>query len=70
MHPKQVVNQIIDRINQAAESNEAITLNADDVKILAAEIGDIHFVPVYTNEQIVQLVKEGKLGQPIVDKKD
>lgn len=67
MHPKQVVNQIIDRINLAAESNEAITLNADDVKTLAAEIGDIHFVPVYTNEQIVQLVKEGKLGQKIVD---
>ncbi|MGC3818615.1 hypothetical protein [Acinetobacter sp. G11] len=67
MHPKQIMNQIIDRINQAAESNEALNLNADEVKVLAAEIGDIHFVPVYTNEQIVQLVKEGKLGQKIVD---
>lgn len=67
MHPKQIMNQIIDRINEAAESNQSLVLDADEVKILAEEIGDLHFVPVLTNEQIVQLCKEGKLGQKIVD---
>jgi Zn finger protein HypA/HybF involved in hydrogenase expression len=67
MHPKQIMNQIIDRINEAAETNQSLTLDAKEVKILAEEIGDLHFVPVLTNEQIVQLCKEGKLGQKIVD---
>ena len=67
MHPKQIMNQIIDRINEAAAANQPLVLDAEEVKILAEEIGDLHFVPVLTNEQIVQLCKEGKLGQKIVD---
>lgn len=70
MHNRQILNQIIEKINDAAEAGESIAFTADEVKILAEEIGDIHFVPVYTNEQIVQLCKDGKLGQPIVNKKD
>lgn len=70
MHPKQIINQIVDRINEAAAANQPLVLNAEEVKILSEEIGDLHYVPVLTNEQIVQLVKEGKLGQKMVDKKD
>lgn len=70
MHPKQIMNQIVDRINEAAAANQPLVLDAEEVKILAEEIGDLHFVPVLTNEQIVQLCKEGKLGQKMVDKKD
>lgn len=70
MHPKQQMNQIVDRLNAAAESNEGISLTAEDVQILAAEVGDLHYIPVLTNEQIVQLCKEGKLGQPIINNKD
>lgn len=61
------MNQIIDQINEAAAANQPLVLDAEEVKILAEEIGDLHFVPVLTNEQIVQLCKEGKLGQKIVD---
>lgn len=67
MHQKQIMNQIVDRINEAAAANQPLVLDAEEVKILAEEIGDLHFVPVLTNEQIVQLCKEGKLGQKIVD---
>lgn len=67
MHPKQIMNQIVDRINEAAAANQPLVLGSEEVKILAEEIGDLHFVPVLTNEQIVQLCKEGKLGQKIVD---
>lgn len=64
------INQIISRINDAAANNETIVFTAQEVKILAEEIGDLYYVPVLTNEQIVQLCKEGKLGQKMVDKKD
>jgi len=64
------INQIVSRINDAAKNNEAVELSVDEVKILSKGIGDKFFIPVYTNEQIVQLVKEGKLGQKIVNKKD
>lgn len=64
------INQIISRINDAAANDETIVLSAQEVKILAEEIGDLYYVPVLTNEQIVQLCKEGKLGQKMIDKKD
>ncbi|WP_263577004.1 hypothetical protein [Acinetobacter pseudolwoffii] len=64
------INQIVSRINDAAANNETIVFTAQEVKILAKEIGDLYYVPVLTNEQIVQLCKEGKLGQKMVNKKD
>lgn len=67
---KLLINQIISRINDAAANDETIVLSAQEVKILAEEIGDLYYVPVLTNEQIVQLCKEGNLGQKMVDKKD
>ena len=70
MHPKQIMNQIIERINSAAADNESLTLSPEEVKILSEEIGDLHFIPVLTNEQLIQLCNEGKLGQKMVDKKD
>ena len=68
MHPKQKMNQIIERINIASEANESISLSADEVKILADEIGDFHYIPVLTSEQIIQLCNKGELGQSIAKK--
>ena len=62
------INQIITRINDAAANNEAMVLTAEEVKILSKDIGETYFVPVLTNEQIVQLCKEGKLGKPMFSK--
>ncbi|MEO4112201.1 hypothetical protein KWF55_04500 [Acinetobacter pittii] len=59
------INQIISRINEAANANESLILSAEEVKILSKDIGDSFFIPVLSNDQIVELVKEGKLGQPI-----
>ncbi|KCX68698.1 hypothetical protein J560_4060, partial [Acinetobacter baumannii 855125] len=64
------INQIIARINDAATHGEALVLTAEEVKILSKDIGDKVFIPVLTNEQVVQLVKEGKLGQKINNTKD
>ncbi|KJV37566.1 hypothetical protein [Acinetobacter indicus] len=68
MHPKQIMNQIIERINIASEANKGISLSVDEVKVLADEIGDFHYIPVLTNEQVIQLCNEGKLGQSIAKK--
>ncbi|BCR40283.1 hypothetical protein KHAB170019_11060 [Acinetobacter baumannii] len=65
---KRPINQIIARINDAAKHGEALA--ASTVKILSKDIGDKVFIPVLTNEQVVQLVKEGKLGQKINNTKD
>ncbi|RYL22136.1 hypothetical protein [Acinetobacter piscicola] len=63
------INQIITRINDAAANNEAIVLTAEEVKILSKDIGETYFIPVLTNEQIVQLYEEGKLGKSMLPKK-
>ena len=63
------INQIITRINDAAANNEVIVLTAEEVKILSKDIGETYFIPVLTNEQIVQLCEEGKLGKPMLPKK-
>ncbi len=52
---KRPINQIIARINDAAKHGEALV-----VKILSKDIGDKVFIPVLTNEQVVQLVKRRK----------
>ncbi|CAP00364.1 conserved hypothetical protein [Acinetobacter baumannii SDF] len=64
------INQITARINDAARSGESMVLTAEEVRILSKDIGDKVFIPVLTNEQVVQLVKEGKLGQKINNTKD
>lgn len=63
------INQIINRINDAAANNEAIILTAEEVKILSKDVGETYLVPVLTNEQIVQLCEEGKLGKSMLPKK-
>jgi len=67
---KRPINQIIARINDAAKHGEALVLTAEEVKILSKDIGDKVFIPVLTNEQVVQLVKEGKLGKPMFPEKN
>lgn len=54
------INQIIERIIKAAANNEKISLSASDVKILAKGIGSTRFVPVYSDEQVIKLIEEGK----------
>lgn len=65
-----LINEVIKKLNDAAENNQELLLNPEEVKVLAKDRGNLHRVPVYTSEQVLQLVKEGKLGQKIVDKKD
>lgn len=62
------INKIIRKINEAAKKNEALYLTADEVKIVSEDFGDQYFVPILTNEQLIKLFDEGKLGKPIFKK--
>lgn len=62
------INKIIRKINEAAKKNEALYLTADEVKIVSEDFGDQYFVPILTNEQLIKLCDEGKLGKPIFKK--
>lgn len=64
------INEILDRINDAAKNNQEINLTVDEVRVLSKQIGHQYFIPVLTNEQVVKMVKEGKLGQRMVEKKE
>ncbi|HCW4393862.1 hypothetical protein [Acinetobacter baumannii] len=63
------INKLISKINEAASKNEPLNLTKEDVQILSKSVGDSFFVPVLTNEQVVELSKQGKLGSPIITTK-
>ena len=41
------INKLIAKINAAAESNESLSLNVDEVKLAAKEFGGMVMIPVY-----------------------
>ena len=41
------VNQLIAKINLAADNNEPMNLSVDEVKLIAKHFGDIVMIPVY-----------------------
>ncbi|WP_048764953.1 hypothetical protein [Acinetobacter sp. 243_ASPC] len=49
------INQIIDKINEAADSNSPLNLTSDEIKILSKEIGDMVFIPVLSWDQVSKL---------------
>lgn len=57
------INEILDKINQAAEKGTGLELSAAEAKELSESVGDLCFIPHYTADEVLQLHKEGKLGQ-------
>lgn len=41
------INQLISKINSAANNNEPMRLSVDEVKLIATHFGDIVMIPVY-----------------------
>lgn len=41
------INQLIAKINEAADNNEALNLTVDEVKLAAKEFGGLVMIPVY-----------------------
>lgn len=41
------INQLIAKINEAADNNEPMNLSVDEVKLMAKNFGDLVMIPVY-----------------------
>lgn len=41
------INQLIAKINMAAENNEPMSLSIDEVKLMAKNFGNLVMIPVY-----------------------
>lgn len=41
------INQLIAKINVAAENNEPMNLSVEEVKLIAKNFGDLVMIPVY-----------------------
>lgn len=53
-----MINQIIEKINEASKQNMALNLSAEEVKILSEEIGDMVLIPVLSWDDLAKLPKK------------
>lgn len=49
------INILLDKINEAAEGNQGITLTNEETKLLSKEVGDLVFIPFLSNEDILNM---------------
>lgn len=49
------INILLDKINEAAEGNQGITLTDEETKLLSKEVGDLVFIPFLSNEDILNM---------------
>ena len=52
------INQIIEKLKQASESKQGITLNSDEVVELYEEFKDLVYIPVLSMEEHAELSKK------------
>ncbi|WP_180183715.1 hypothetical protein [Acinetobacter sp. YH01020] len=65
-----LINKVVKKLNDAAKNNQELLLSPEEVQVLAKDRGNLHRIPVLSEEQVIQLCNEGKLGQKITDRKD
>lgn len=53
-----LMNQIIEKLNQAADLNQELTLSKEEVAELRDELGDSVYIPVLSMEELVELSKK------------
>ena len=53
-----LMNQIIEKLNQAADLNQELTLSKEEVAELRDELGDSVYMPVLSMEELVELSKK------------
>lgn len=59
------INKLLEKINTAAANSESMILSIEEVKLISEKLGDRVFIPVLTNDQLIKLCQDGKLGQPM-----
>jgi len=54
------MNQIIEKLNRAADLNQELTLSKEEVIELREELGDSVYIPVLSMEEMAQFSKDQK----------
>ena len=62
-----LMNQIIEKLNQAADLNQELTLSKEEVAELRHELGDSVYIPVLSMEEMAEFSRSKKLD-PVKDK--
>lgn len=62
-----LMNQIIEKLNQAADLNQELTLSKEEVAELRDELGDSVYIPVLSMEEMAEFSRSKKLD-PVQDK--
>ncbi|ENU16681.1 hypothetical protein QUG64_03220 [Acinetobacter lwoffii] len=60
MSTVQLMNQIIEKLNRAADLNQELTLSKEEVIELREELGDSVYIPVLSMEEMAQFSKDQK----------
>ena len=55
------INQIIEKLNQAADLNQELTLSKEEVAELRDELGDSVYIPVLSMEEMAEFSRLKKL---------
>ena len=58
-----IMNQIIEKLNEAADLNQGLTLSKEEVIELREELGESVFIPALTMEEMAQFCKDRKPNQ-------
>ena len=53
-----LINQIIEKLKEAAENQQGITLNSDEVTELYKELDDLIYIPVVSMEELAKSSKK------------
>jgi hypothetical protein len=60
MSTVQLMNQIIEKLNRAADLNQELTLSKEEVIELREELGDSVYIPALSMEEMAQFCKDQK----------
>ncbi len=61
MSTAKLMNQIIEKLNKAADLNQELTLSKEEVLELRGELGDSVYIPVLTMEEMAEFSRAKKL---------
>lgn len=57
-----LINKIIDKLINASDENQELSLSVEEVHELRKELGDTVFIPVMTMEEMAKKCESGEIG--------
>lgn len=54
-----LANQVFEKIRESSKQKSGLSLSPEEVEILAGELGNFRYVPVYSMQDVPRLIDEG-----------